>query len=91
MTLYLLLFVRYLTRNKRKFLATQKKKEEKKIRLKSTKESTHWTTHCFFKDNMGRGLSRGMLPVKLECAMLKGKKVFDVYSVDEKLMKLTWF
>ena len=43
--------------------------------------------NCFFKDSLGRGLSRGRFPAEIKCAMLKGKKLCDVYSVDKSLVK----
>ena len=43
--------------------------------------------NCFFKDSLGRGLSRGLFPAEMKCAMLKGKKLCDVYSVDKSLVK----
>ena len=43
--------------------------------------------NCFFKDSMGRGMSRGLFPVKMKCARLKGTQLCDVFSVDKSLVK----
>ena len=43
--------------------------------------------NSYFKDNQGRGLSRGLFPAKMDCAMLKGMKLCDVFSVDRELVR----